>query len=135
MDLILERAYLDNCTIGKIYRKGVFVCYSLERPWLSNEKNVSCIPEGDYFLRRHDSPRFGDCFYLERISLGVSLNQESYRTHILIHPANHVDQLLGCIAPGLWLHPSKWGVSDSRNALKKLIKIFETETIDTILIK
>lgn len=49
-NLVLRRTYLDNCTIGKWSKDGVHLVYTVERPWLSNKKSVSCIPAGNYNL-------------------------------------------------------------------------------------
>lgn len=130
--LELKRAYLDNCTIGKMYFKGEFVCYTVERPWLNNEKGVSCIPAGVYSLEPYTSSKYFDCFFLGNKNLGVGLLETFQRTYILIHPANYASELEGCIAPGLDLHPSTWGVSQSRVAMDKLRKLIKIEGITDI---
>jgi len=127
----LERAYLDNCTIGKLYRHGQFLCYTVERPWLSNRKSISCIPPGEYKVEPYESPTFGDVFFLQNKALGVSLYEDTQRTAILIHPANFPHQLEGCIAPGLELNPDTWGVARSKDAMRLL----KTYIFDSILIK
>ena len=37
---------------------------TLERPWLQNKRNISCIPNGLYLCRRITSPRFGNTFHM-----------------------------------------------------------------------
>ena len=49
----------DAGTIGKLSVDGKFVCFAVERPWLDNRRNVSCIPAGRYDLAYVDSPKFG----------------------------------------------------------------------------
>lgn len=127
-EAILQRAYLDNATFGKLTLYGAFVCYTVEKPWLSNEPYISCIPAGDYAVFDHVSPRHGSCYYLENRNLGVSLDNGTIRTSILIHVANFPNQLEGCIAPGLKLHPSTWGVSGSRAAMQ-MLKSLEFDSI------
>lgn len=130
--LKLKRAYLDNCTIGKLYFNGGFVCYTLERPWLNNEKNVSCVPAGIYDLSPYSSSKYHDSFSLTCHSLGVGMTSDYQRTYILIHPANYPDEIQGCIAPGLHLHSRTWGVSDSRVAMNIIRELIGKENIKQI---
>lgn len=132
--LRLERAYLDNCTIGKLYYRDELICYTIERPWLNNQKGVSCIPEGEYDLNRYDSAGHPDCFSLTCHDLGVGLTRDYHRNYILIHVGNFVDDIEGCIAPGLTLHPSTWGVASSRDAMEKLKILIHNNNIKKIKI-
>lgn len=126
--LELKRAYLDNCTIGKLFYRGKFVCYTIERPWLNNKKGESCIPAGLYDLEKYDSAKHPDCFSLTCRDLGVGLTSDYHRNYILIHVGNFVKDIEGCIAPGLDLHPSTWGVANSKKAMEKLkILIFNND--------
>lgn len=126
--LKLRRAYLDNCCIGKLSLNGLFLCYTVERPWLSNRWSISCVPAGIYdLLPIKGHYKYGDCWYLENKALGVSLNDDTQRTEILIHIANFPHEVIGCIAPGLELHPTRWGVAHSRLAMEKLRKIITSE--------
>jgi len=75
-----------------------FVCNTLERGWLNNQPNVSCIPVGDYLCKWTRSPSFSlkagkDVFTYE--IMGVP-----GRAGIRIHSANYYSQLNGCIALG-----------------------------------
>lgn len=95
--------------------------YSLERPWLDNQPFVSCIPAGTYNLVPFNSPKFGWCYAV--LGLGVGLQPgEDTRTHILIHAANVMDELSGCIAVGLMLTvmQGKWAIGNSRKAVGML---------------
>ncbi len=83
-------------TIGNWYDGDELICCTLERPWLKNKVNVSCIPGGFYTIRPVKSPKFGDTFEVCNV-LG--------RTHILIHKGNHIHETQGCIMP-----VSKYGV-------------------------
>lgn len=112
----LERlAYTSKATIGVI-RTGERPIYTLECPWKGNERNVSCVPEGTYVVGIDQEGKYTG--YLE-------LQDVPGRSEIILHPANHVSQLEGCIAPGfsvretLFKSPSVW---DSRAALKELRK-------------
>jgi hypothetical protein len=82
-------------TNGVLYvekdNKILFECFTLELPWKDNQRRVSCIPEGTYKAIKHRSPKFGNSVWIKDVP---------NRSEILIHPANHVRQLLGCIAVG-----------------------------------
>ena len=132
--LRLERAYLDNCTIGKLFFQGEFVCYTVEKPWKNNAKSISCIPAGIYWIEPYHSQKYPNCYSLKCNALGVSVTGQ-HRTYILIHPANFPSELEGCIAPGLELHPERWGVSRSRDAMGKLRVLIEDRNLNQIEIK
>lgn len=131
----LERAYLDNCTIGKLFFAGEFVCYTIERPWKNNRKSISCIPSGTYRVDPYSSGRFSDCYSLSSMELGVGLTEKFHRTHILIHPGNFPDDIQGCIAPGITLHPNTWGVGSSRLAMDQIRDLIKSNDIKQIEIK
>ena len=91
MELILEREYFPEGTNGTLLIDGKHVCKTIELPWKENERRVSCIPEGEYFLKRRRSQKFGWHLHLQDVP---------GRDLILIHPANDAKkELLGCIAP------------------------------------
>jgi hypothetical protein len=91
MELTLTRTYHPSGTNGNIYLSGVLLCHSIELPWLNNERQRSCIPEGRYELQKRWSQKFGNHYTL--------LNVPG-REYILIHPANDaLKELKGCIAP------------------------------------
>ena len=126
--LKLIRAYLDNCTIGEMYYRGELVCYTVERPWLDNKKSVSCIPAGTYRLLAYSSKGHPNSFIMENTALNVG-RINTHRTYCLIHPANFPHEVEGCIGPGLKLHPTNWGVSQSRKAMDKLRNLITTNNI------
>lgn len=92
MNLILNRFQAsERGTNGEITVEGKHVCYTIERPWLDNQRRISCIPPGRYQLK----PRFSQKFKQHLILLDVP-----GRDLILIHPANDaMKDLNGCIAP------------------------------------
>ena len=96
----LERfAYLESGTVGRVLA-GDWECYSIERPWLNNRPNVSCIPEGDYTCQPFSGNRFKDV---------VQIMDVPGRTFILFHAANWPHEVEGCIGVGNYF------VSDARN--------------------
>ena len=91
MELTLNRTYHPSGTNGNIYLNEVLLCHSIELPWLNNEHQRSCIPEGRYQLQKRWNQKFGNHYTL--------LNVPG-RECILIHPANDaLKELKGCIAP------------------------------------
>lgn len=122
----LKRRYFPEFTFSTLHRPdGSQVCVMVERAWLDNKPNVSCIPEGDYTLKSTISPKFGACYFLEGGT--VSLSGDTERTHILIHAANWPHQLQGCLGVGIdfCCISDQWAVSSSRAALIMLLDEFD----------
>ena len=144
MNIILTRTSGVTATIGelKVYErddqlkidKKLFFCFTCEEMWRNNQRDnpntpeaeESCIPPGHYFLRKRNSPKFGWTPYV--------IGTQPARDYILIHPGNTVEDLLGCIAPGLIIgkFKSKYtdqiidGVGSSKDTFKKLMAVLET---------
>lgn len=111
MLLVLHRAYFPEGTQGVLQINGETICYTIELPWLKNQRRISCIPEGTYVLKKRFSQKFG--WHLHLIDVPG-------RQFILIHPANNAKkELLGCIAPVSY-HTGIGMGNYSRKALKKL---------------
>lgn len=100
----------------------------LELPWRDNQRRISCIPAGIYKARKHKSPRFGWSLWLQDVP---------GRSEILIHPANKVTQLLGCIAPGTDLRDiNNDGYLDVINSKKAMLEIMHAlKDVDSVLIE
>lgn len=79
-----------DCTIGRL-QCGDFHCFTLELPWVCNEQNISCIPDGQYQGRLYRSPRHGDVVLLDNVP---------NRSYIEIHSGNFTRQVKGCILVG-----------------------------------
>ena len=111
MVLVLNRTYFPEGTQGILEWNGTLVCYTIELPWLNNQKRISCVPEGEYVLQKRFSPKFKWHLHLRNVPR---------RDLILIHPANDAKtELLGCIAP-VTHHTGIGKGNFSRKALKKL---------------
>ncbi len=89
----LKRFYQDERqTLGTL-TVGATTLFTIERPWLENQPNVSRIPEGHYKIT---IPLVGG---EEKIRLeGFCIPSE--RTLINIEVANYARELKGCIAVG-----------------------------------
>lgn len=112
----IERfAYTPFGVFGEI-SAGSFKCYCVERPWINNEPSVSCIPCGEYAIQLGRYNRGGYKAYEIMNVPGRSL--------IKIHKGNTMDDLMGCVAPGMSLGfvGGKWAVINSRDAFARLMK-------------
>ena len=108
--------------------------HTLELPWLNNQKGISCIPKGDYILR----PRYSEKYKDHYIILNNSSQDHPYpRTFILIHPANYVTQLRGCIAVGMDRHDinadGTLDITSSRNAMQILRNFIGQNEVELII--
>jgi len=111
MVIYLTRTYFPDGTNGKLECEGKFICNTIELPWKNNEKRVSCIPEGKYFIRKRYSQKFK--WHLEVVDVAS-------RSLILFHSANNaLKELNGCIAPVTKLSGPGLGLM-SRKAFEKL---------------
>lgn len=69
----------------------IFNCKTLELPWLNNQRNISCIPNGTYTVVKRMSEKYGTHFQI--------LNVPD-RSMILIHCGNYYSHTQGCILVG-----------------------------------
>lgn len=91
MLLILKRNYFPEGTNGLLECEGKTICNTIELPWKNNERRVSCVPEGKYFLEKRYSTKF---------KWHIEVKNVANRSCILFHPANNaLLELNGCIAP------------------------------------
>lgn len=118
----IERTYRQDGTTGEMVVRDetgrvILDLKTVELPWRENERRISCIPEGVYEVVPRFSRRHNHHFHV--------LNVPN-RSLILFHVANFVQELEGCIAPGL--HHSDIdadGIVDvvhSRQAMDRLLK-------------
>lgn len=114
MELELIRSYDPDGTNGELVLK---VCNTIELPWLQNQRNVSCIPEGRYELKKRFTKKHKHHLVIANVT---------GRSGILIHPANDAKrELQGCIAPVTELTGSGKGIL-SRKANEKLKALVES---------
>jgi hypothetical protein len=109
---LLRYNLADTLTQGILFVKGKYFCDTLELPWKDNERKISSIPTGVYSVQWRKDDKFPEVLEI--------LNVPN-RSGILIHSANSVNELLGCIAVGY-----KTGdklLPTSRDTLKRLINL------------
>lgn len=145
------KSFYNGSTLGIVYqensRSQVPLFYSLERPLFvdgqSNRRDNKqtkdlnescCIPVGEYLCEWKYSPRLKRKTYLLIDVFG--------RDSIRLHTANHIEDLLGCIAFGLRVVKNvsfdnekyfDYIVSESRVAFDKFEKITQGKNIKLII--
>ena len=106
--------YLFSETLGE-GSVGGFKFVTLELPWKNNQRKVSCIPPGTYKGVKRTSPKYG---------LHVHILDVPGRDLILMHNANFVTQLEGCVAVGEAIKDiNADGTVDIANSVKTLKKL------------
>ena len=92
--------------------------HTLELPWRDNKQDISCIPAGVYDWKKWISPTKG---------LVIEVLRVPNRDKILIHVANFVRELRGCIAPGIGSKDidgdGNLDVTSSRKALNQMLEM------------
>lgn len=91
--------YQKEQTLGdlSILHKGeeIFTCKCLELPWRDNERSVSCIPEGQYDVRKRKAHESGSRTYDHFLVKDVP-----NRSYILWHSGNYNWDVQGCLLMG-----------------------------------
>jgi hypothetical protein len=97
---------------------------------------ISCIPEGDYYLKSYDSPKFGNSVILYGGSVSMFPHPEYPRNGILIHPANKSNELMGCIGLGdsLGTIGGKRAVLNSRKTVAHFLDLININMVYNIRI-
>lgn len=118
MKVCMHRVYLEEATHSLIQVEGRNICLAIELPWRSNQRSISCIPEGTYRLGNR---------YSERFKEHIEVKGVPDRSHILFHSANNAKRdLRGCIAPVSEILSPGWGAR-SRIAMNKLLMQLQSE--------
>jgi len=94
--LLIRDTFTDKSTIGELFLNGVRICDTLEKPWLDNARNISCIPEGKYDVRLRTARESASRDYLHLLIKAVP-----DRTYILFHKGNYPKDTRGCVLVGM----------------------------------
>ena len=113
--LIIRDTFTKESTIGKLYINGECFCDTLENPYINNERNISCIPEGQYKVRLRLARESATRDYLHLLVQDVP-----NRDCILVHIGNYPSQTQGCILVGNGREHN--AVNNSRLAMDLVIK-------------
>ena len=113
--LLIRDTFSEKSTIGELFLNGERICDTLENPWLDNQRNISCIPEGNYNVRLRLPRESATRDYLHLLVQDVP-----NRDWILFHRGNTAKDTRGCILVGLGSQQDV--VSNSTLAMDLLIK-------------
>jgi hypothetical protein len=94
--LLIRDTFTENSTIGELSLNGERMCDTLENPYINNERNISCIPEGVYKVRLRTAKESATRDYLHLLVQDVP-----NRDWILFHRGNSAKDTSGCILVGL----------------------------------
>ena len=143
MKIYLRRfAYMDSCTRGQLNVRGN-VFETIERPWVRNPKGPgglpfkSCVQDGSYILRPFTRPSGNKAFILSNPDLGVFEQDDDRKSGewgrylILIHSGNTVEDVVGCIAPGMsGVEKAVW---ESRKAMSKIVGLLQDDEHELVI--
>ena len=113
--LIIRNTFSEVSTIGNLYLDGEWLCDTLENPWLNNQRNISCIPEGQYKVRLRTARESATKDYLHLLVQDVP-----DRSLVLFHTGNTAKDTRGCILVGIGTEQDL--VKNSRLAMELLMK-------------
>ena len=94
--LIIRNTFTEVSTIGKLYLNGEWLCDTLENPYLDNQRNISCIPAGEYPVRLRLARESATKDYLHLLVMDVP-----NRDLILFHIGNKSSDTRGCVLVGI----------------------------------
>lgn len=150
MELFLDRfSYANTETEGNL-SVASFKLATIERPWVPHDTPggkpfESCIPDGEYSLDPWKRPNGHEVYILSNPDLGVFKEKGDGvgRYLILIHVANWVINVVGCIGPGtsrsIMKNPStgryEHAVSSSGEAMRILTEQLGREESHTLTIR
>lgn len=135
MVITLNTTSFKHGTFG-ILKADSFECVTVERPWLQNKRSISCIPAGEYVLRKRKSgvvSRTSRGKFLE----GWEVVDVPDRTYIMLHIANKVSNVIGCIGVGrsFGVIGQSWAVMSSAIAFEELMDALSGEEEHTLMVR
>jgi len=121
------KVVIDRLTEGEKQTEGlltvysneekIFYCYTLELPWLDNQKRISCIPKGTYNVEKRYSTKYKHHFHVLDVP---------NRSYILIHQGNYNWHTKGCILVGKTLTDiNADGLRDTTSSVATMNKLNE----------
>lgn len=98
---------------GKLFYGANLLAFTIERHWLNNKENVSCIPQGVYIFEPYTSLKY---------PIGFKALKVPNRSDILMHNGNWMHDSKGCILVGR--NRTEDMVTNSKDTLKRLCELF-----------
>jgi hypothetical protein len=113
--LIIRDTFTKVSTIGNLYLDGEWLCDTLELPYLDNQRNISCIPAGQYKVRLRLPRESATRDYIHLLVKDVK-----DRDYILFHIGNSAKDTRGCVLVGIGTEQDF--VKNSMLAMELLVK-------------
>ena len=113
--LIIRDTFTEKSTIGNLYLNGEWLCDTLELPYKDNQRNISCIPAGQYKVRLRTARESSTRDYLHLLIQDVP-----NRDFVLVHVGNKSSDSRGCVLVGIGTEQDF--VKNSRLAMELLMK-------------
>ena len=123
----ITRKYKTTVYVFGQITNGDYICFTLERPDLNNQPDVSCIPTGTYTCKRGMHRLYGMTEDFETFEV---LNVPN-RDKILFHSGNLPSDSKGCILLGTeegMMH-TQFAILNSRVAFRQFMA--QNEGVDT----
>lgn len=132
MNVTLRRfGELNKSTMGLLFIEGLpIVLCTVERPWLNNADDISCIPAGKYKVIPHGwEPGNPNHFAKVKVWQIVGVKD---RDGILFHVANRAIELKGCVGVGMGVVISQTdsAVQSSDDAIKLMQRTIGNQGFD-----
>lgn len=83
--------------LGELSEEGAFLFYTLELPWRDNQKDISCIPLGEYTCKRVNRRYLSGGGFVDHTFEVLDVPD---RSGILFHVGNTYSDTHGCILLG-----------------------------------
>jgi Family of unknown function (DUF5675) len=127
MYIVLQRLTTSSeGTFGTLLVNGRPYYVTLELPWKNNQKDVSCIPPGEYKATRMFSEKFKKVLFV--------LHNVPGRDLIEFHIGNKVENTNGCILLGSEFSKTEYAIVDSKVSFDDFMIRMPAEGF-TVLIK
>lgn len=105
-------------TLGILLFNGIPRLTTFELPWLANQHDISCIPDGKYQISRIISPKHGEVFEVEDVP---------GRTEIQFHIGNSLKDTEGCIMVGMGFNQGTFpAITESKTGFSWFMNHLET---------
>ena len=120
-------------TLGFIRVDKTIICYTLELPWLFNQKTLSCIPEGSYLCKKIENITTAGGM---RLPSTIQILNVPKRDGILFHPGNRLKDTLGCVLTGTGFDTSEEPfLYGSKKAFNTLMSTITTDKEFPLIIR
>lgn len=131
VEILRIKDLLNDGTRGALRIEGRFQCYTLELPWKDNQKDISCIPLGNYVCSKVKNvyTRHGSL-----IPVTFEIKDVPNRSGVLFHAGNFLTETLGCVLLG---EAAAHGPSvlSSGLAFAKFLETLDTEIFNLCILE